>query len=95
MRQLLRALLEEHGVTRPEKQSEGTLQYVKVNFDLQDQRQVLADGYTIGLTGVELVIPEGFYVITLSGDHYSPSQWTGPISGTSPRVPLHIQFTRT
>jgi hypothetical protein len=72
----------------------GSVEYVFVRFDPNDQRQVLADGNPVGLTGVGLTLESDFYVITLSGDHYSPPQWTGPISGTSPHNPLNIAFTR-
>jgi hypothetical protein len=70
------------------------VEYVLVRFDPNDQRQVLANGSPVGVTGVGLTIESDFYIITLSGDRYTPLQWSGPITGTSPHSPLNIAFTR-
>ena len=70
------------------------MEYIIVRFDPHDPRDVLANGDVIGRTGIELMLPSDFYLITLSGDGYTPEQWEGPVSGTQPTTPLRIVFTR-
>jgi hypothetical protein len=70
------------------------MEYIRVHFDLHDIREVLANGNVVGQTETELTLPSNFYVITLSGDGYAPSNWSGVVSGTLPSQPLRIRFTR-
>lgn len=71
------------------------MEYIRVHFDPHDIRWVMANGNIIGPTEAELTLPSNFYVITLSGAGYSPPSWSGLITGTLPRNPRQIRFTRT
>jgi hypothetical protein len=70
------------------------MEYIRVHFDPNDIRDVIANGNVVGRTETELVLPSNYYVISLSGDGYAPPNWSGPINGTLPAQPLHIRFTR-
>jgi hypothetical protein len=70
------------------------MEYLRVSFDPHDIRDVIANGNVIGRTQTELTLPPNYYVISLSGNGYAPSHWYGLVTGTSPRQPLHITFTR-
>ena len=70
------------------------MEYIRVHFDRHDIRDVLANGNVIGQTETELTLPPNFYVITLSGNGYTPPSWSGAVSGTAPGAPLPIRFTR-
>ena len=56
-------------------------------------RDVLADGAAIGDTNTTLMLPAGEYVITLSGDGYTPDEQDIVLNGTSSNDPLVIAFT--
>ena len=70
------------------------MEYIRVSFDRNDVRDVIANGNVVGRTESELALPPNYYVISLSGGGYTPSHWYGLVTGTSPRRPLHITFTR-
>lgn len=70
------------------------MEYIRVHFDLHDIRDVLADGDVVGQTETDLMLPPDFYVITLSGEGYSPASWSGVVSGTTVANPLRIWFTK-
>ena len=68
------------------------MEYIRVRFDPDDIRDVIASGSVIGPTETELTLPPNYYVISLSGAGYSPSYQYVLISGTLPDNPLNIQF---
>ena len=70
------------------------MEYIRVHLDRHDIRDVVANGEVIGQTETELILPSNFYMITLSGDGYSPPSWSGVVSGTTSDDPLRIRFTR-
>jgi hypothetical protein len=70
------------------------MEFIRVRFDPNDVRDVIANGNIIGQTETELTLPPNYYVISLSGSGYSPSHWYGIVSGTLPTNPLPIQFTK-
>jgi hypothetical protein len=70
------------------------VEYIRVHYDLHDIRDVLANGNVIGPTETELALPPNFYVITLSGEGYTPPSWSGVVTGTLPGNPLRIRFNR-
>jgi hypothetical protein len=71
------------------------MEYIRVTFDPNDVRDVIASGNVIGPTETELTLPPNYYVISLSGVGYSPSYQYVLISGTLPDNPLNIWFSRT
>jgi hypothetical protein len=71
------------------------MEYIRVSFDPNDVRDVIANGNVVGQTETELILPSNYYVISLSGFGYSPSFWYGVVSGTLPGHPLPIQFSKT
>jgi hypothetical protein len=70
------------------------MEYIRVSFDSNDIRDVIASGNVVGQTESELTLPPNYYVISLSGSGYSPPYWYGVVSGTMPLNPLPIQFDR-
>jgi hypothetical protein len=70
------------------------MEYIRVHYDLDDIRDVLANGNVVGETETELTLPPNFYVITLSGSGYAPPSWSGVVAGTSPDRPLRIEFNK-
>lgn len=70
------------------------MEYIRVNFDPDDIRDVIASGNVIGQTEVELIVQPNYYVVSLSGSGYAPSYQYVLVSGTLPGNPLHIQFTK-
>jgi hypothetical protein len=70
------------------------MEYIRVHFDSHDIRDVLANGNVVGQTETELTLPSNYYVIALSGDGYTPSSWSGVVSGTLPSNPQRIRFTK-
>jgi RecB family endonuclease NucS len=70
------------------------MEFIRVTFDPADIRDVIANGDVIGPTETLLIVQPDFYVISLSGSGYAPSQWRGPVSGSLPDQPLTIRFTR-
>ena len=70
------------------------MEYLTVQFDATDPRDVIANGNPIGSTDKELMLQADYYQITLSGNGYQPPVWEGPISGTQPANPFVIVFTR-
>jgi hypothetical protein len=70
------------------------MEYIRVHYDAQDIRDVLANGNFVGRTQTELTLPTNFYVITLSGVGYAPPSWSGVVAGTLPDRPLRIQFNK-
>ena len=69
------------------------MEYLKVVFDPNDLRDVLANGNVVGRTEAELTLPPDFYRITLSGAGYVPAFWEGQVTGTLVTQPLVIQFS--
>lgn len=70
------------------------MEYIRVTFDPHDIREVIASGNAIGPTETELTIQPNYYVISLSGSGYAPPYWYGVVSGTAPRNPLIIRFSK-
>ena len=70
------------------------MEYIRVHFDLDDIRDVLANGNVVGQTETELTLPSNYYVITLSGNGYIPSSWSGLVAGTLAGDPQRIRFTK-
>jgi hypothetical protein len=70
------------------------MEYIRVHYDLDDIREVLANGNVVGETETELTLPPNFYVITLSGSGYAPPSWSGVVAGTLPDTPLRIEFNK-
>jgi hypothetical protein len=71
------------------------MEFIRVNFDARDIRDVLANGNVVGRTETELSVPPNFYVITLSGEGFTPLSWLGIVTGTMPAEPLIIRFNKT
>jgi hypothetical protein len=71
------------------------MEYIRVSFDPNDVRDVIANGNVVGQTETELILPSNYYVISLSGFGYSPSFWYGVVSGTLAGHPLPIQFSKS
>jgi hypothetical protein len=69
------------------------MEYLFVQFDPADRRNLVANGNVIGQTDTEVTLPADFYRIFLSGSYYSPPVWEGPIAGTQPTAPMRIVFT--
>jgi hypothetical protein len=70
-----------------------TMEYIRVRFDPNDIRDVIASGNVIGETETELAVQPNYYVISLSGSGYTPPYWYGVVSGTTVGHPLTITFT--
>ncbi|MGB9645064.1 MAG: hypothetical protein WCB44_08040, partial [Stellaceae bacterium] len=70
-----------------------TMEYIRVRFDPNDIRDVIASGNVIGQTETELAVQPNYYVISLSGSGYAPPYWYGVVSGTMVGHPLTISFT--
>jgi hypothetical protein len=69
------------------------MEYIRVGFDPNDIRDVIASGNVIGETETELAIEPNYYVISLSGSGYTPAYWYGVVTGTTVDNPLVILFT--
>ena len=70
------------------------IEYIVVRFDLNDIRQVIANGLVAGKTEHICTIPGGQYKITISGEGFTPPKWEGLISGTEALKPLVIHFKK-
>lgn len=70
------------------------MEFIRVNFAARDIRDVLANGNVVGQTETELSVPSNFYVITLSGEGFTPLSWLGVVTGTLPAEPLLIRFNK-
>lgn len=68
------------------------MEYIRVEFDRNDIRDVIANGNPIGETESDLALPTNYYRIRLSGDGYEPALWEGNVAGTLPERPLIITF---
>jgi hypothetical protein len=68
------------------------MEYVVVTFDPNDIRDVIAGGNVVGETETELIVQPNYYVVSLSGSGYAPTQWYGLVSGTTAGRPLTIRF---
>ena len=62
---------------------ESAMEYIRVTFDPNDIRDVIASGNVIGETETELAVQPNYYVISLSGSGYAPPYWYGVVSGTT------------
>jgi hypothetical protein len=71
------------------------MEYIVVRFDPSDIRDVLANASAIGKTEKTIMLDTGFYEISLSGEGFSPQNWTGSISATNAIAPFSIAFTKT
>ena len=71
------------------------MEFIRVHFDPRDIRWVIANGNIVGPTEAELTLPSNFYVITLSGDGYSPAEWSGVVTGTVPGNPCASTLPRS
>jgi hypothetical protein len=70
------------------------MEYIRVTFDRADIREVIASGNPIGPTETEIAVQPNYYVISLSGSGYAPPYWYGAVTGTAPRNPLIIRFSK-
>jgi hypothetical protein len=70
------------------------MEFIRVRFDLNDVRDVIANGNVIGQTEAELIVETDYYVISLSGSGYTPSHRYVLVTGTVPGNPLIVQFTK-
>jgi hypothetical protein len=71
------------------------MEYIKVNFDPKDPRDVIANGNAVGRTDdVTIMLPLDFYQISLSGGGYTPASWSGNVANTTPGTPVPITFTK-
>lgn len=68
------------------------MEYLRVTFDPNDIRDVIANGEVIGQTEAELAVQPNYYVISLSGADYEPPTWNGVIQDTLPVKPLTVAF---
>jgi hypothetical protein len=68
------------------------MEYIRVTFDPNDIRDVIASGEVVGPTETELMLEPNYYVISLSGTGYTPPYWYGVVTGTTPAHPLTIAF---
>ncbi len=68
------------------------MESIRVEFDPNDIRDVIANGNIIGATETDLLVTANFYVIRISGDKYSPREWKGQVANTTPEHPLVITF---
>ncbi len=68
-----------------------TLEYLLVNF--KDDRTVLANGTSVGVTNHMVMLPPGDYAITLSGDATTPPEQDIELDGTSPVKPCVVLFS--
>ena len=69
------------------------MEFIRVRFDPNEVRDVIASGNVIGETETELAVEPNYYVISLSGAGYAPPYWYGVVSGTTVGNPLDIVFT--
>jgi hypothetical protein len=74
-------------------QGGSAMEYIRVRFDPNDIRDVIASGNVVGETEIELAVQPNYYVISLSGSGYTPPYWYGVVSGTTVGHPLTITFT--
>jgi hypothetical protein len=70
------------------------MEYIRVTFDPNDVRDVIASGNVVGPTEAELAVQPNYYVISLSGTGYAPPYWYGVVSGTTVGNPLNIRFNK-
>ena len=70
------------------------MEYIRVTFDPNDIREVIASGNPIGQTEAELTVETNYYVVSLSGDGYTPSHQYVLVTGTLPDNPLIIPFSK-
>jgi hypothetical protein len=70
------------------------MEYIRVAFDPNDIREVIASGNVVGPTEAELAVQPNYYVISLSGTGYAPPYWYGVVSGTTVGNPLNIRFNK-
>jgi hypothetical protein len=70
------------------------MEYINIHFDPHDIRDVLANGDVVGQTETELTLPPNYYLITLSGNGYTPPSWSGVVAGTLPGNPQRIRFAK-
>lgn len=70
------------------------MEYIVVQFDPKNVRQVLANDDLLGNTETRLAIEAGYYEIRLDGVTTRPAKWKGDIVGTTPDEPMRIRFFR-
>jgi hypothetical protein len=70
------------------------MEYIRVTFDPNDVRDVIASGNVVGQTEAELIVETDYYVVSLSGSGYTPSHRYVLVTGTVPGNPLIIPFTK-
>ena len=59
----------------------------------KEDRTVLADGNSVGVTNHILMLPAGAYEISLEGDGYVPKTQNVTLNGTSLMRPKVLTFT--
>jgi hypothetical protein len=68
-----------------------SIEYLLVTF--REDRTVLADGNSVGVTNHTLMLPANEYTVNLQGDGYAPAQQDVVLAGTSIMRPKVIAFT--
>lgn len=68
-----------------------SIEYLLVTF--REDRTVLADGDSVGVTNHTLMLPANEYTISLEGDSYAPPQQDVVLAGTSVMRPKVIAFS--
>jgi hypothetical protein len=70
------------------------MEYIWVEFDPEDVRDVLANDDKLGRTERRLTIDTGHYEIRLDGVATRPAKRILDIVGTTPDDPMRIRFRR-
>ena len=68
-----------------------SIQYLLVTF--AEDRTVLADGLSVGVTNHTIMLPANEYTISLSGSGFKPASQEAVLNRTSVMKPLVISFS--
>jgi hypothetical protein len=79
------------GRPRPTEGGEMSVEYLLVVY--KQDRDVLANGDRVGVTNHTILLATDEYIITLSGDGYSPPREDVVLAGTSIMRPKVVIFT--
>jgi PEGA domain len=79
------------GRRRPTGKGAMSVEYLLVVYS--GDRDVLADGDRVGVTNHTILLPPDEYIITLSGDGYTPANADVVLAGTSIMRPKVVVFT--
>jgi hypothetical protein len=81
----------EGGMRRPNEEGAVSVEYLLVSY--KEDRDVLADGDSVGITNSTIILQANEYIITLSGDGYEPPSQIVVVAGTSKELPKVVKFT--